>query len=227
MGLDPTDMTRTSLILPRILAWGRQHRRPFPWRGERDPYKLLVAEILLQRSRSGTVADVYATFIARWPTATDLVSASVSDVRHLLYPIGFAKRAVALQNLATIYLSWADTVITHAKLCKLPGVGKATASSVTASLGLGQVPIDSVSGRVYERAFGLVGDRLVETLTDGCNVLQLPTDELNWSTLDLAASTCLPKRPRCGQCPINEGCDWWATNQSPSARAAPSEAHVD
>src|SRR4249920_3808144 len=72
----------------RLLRWGREHRRPFPWREETDPFRVLVAEILLQRSRGTTVAPVYTKLWRRWPDAAALSLARVDSIRAVIRPLG-------------------------------------------------------------------------------------------------------------------------------------------
>jgi len=199
---------RRGTALKALLDWGRDHRRRFPWRGEKDPFRLLVAEVLLQRSRSTSVAPVFTALIGKWPDAASLSLASVAELEGLLHPLGLTKRATTLIQLASACIQLRATLGKDFNFASLPGVGPATATSVAASLGFAQVPIDSVSKRVYERALNLAGSRLDKMLADLCLTHTIPTDELNWAALDLAAAICLPKRPRCEECPLARVCHY-------------------
>ena len=191
-----------------LVEWGRVHRRVFPWRGEKDPFKLLVAEVLLQRSRSSSVATVLKEFFHRWPDASALISAPIGEVEKMLYPLGLVGRAGTIVQLATAYLKLQPRTWTPTSLRSLPGVGPITAASVSASLGLGLVPIDAVSRRVYERSIGQTTEGLDKTLAVLCLKYEIPTDELNWAALDLASAICMPKHPRCEGCPLCRVCQW-------------------
>lgn len=189
-----------------LVAWGQTHRRAFPWRGARDPYKLLVAEVLLQRSRSGTVDKVYAALLSRFPTARDLASADTAQVEALISPLGLTKRATTLQRIADELASDPSARWTEERFRALPGVGPATAASVACSIGLRALPIDSVSGRVYRRLLGVPNPSRARGIIRAASRGAIRLDELNWAALDLAAALCLPQVPRCVGCPIAEHC---------------------
>jgi len=91
---DPRAFTRD------LLRWGRANRRHFPWRTETDPFRILVAEVLLQRSRGKTVAKVYEALFDRWPDAEMLAKARTSSIRAVIRPLGLTRRAEILRNLA-------------------------------------------------------------------------------------------------------------------------------
>jgi A/G-specific adenine glycosylase len=195
-----------------VLAWGRANRRAFPWREETDPFRVLVAEVLLQRSRGGTVARVYGELFARWPTASALASADVEEVRSVIRPLGLVRRAETLRRLAAAVVERGDVPSSVAALQELPGVGR-YAASATAAVAFGRpVPtVDGVSARVYRRYFGLPSDlppvadeRLWATVADVTP--RGAVREWNWAVLDLAAAVCLPKVPRCPACPLRATC---------------------
>jgi A/G-specific adenine glycosylase len=172
----------------------------------RDPYKLLVAEVLLQRSRSGTVAKVYAALALRFPTARDLASAETAQVEALISPLGLSRRAITLQRIAEELESNPSVRWTEERLRALPGVGPATAASVACSMGLRALPIDAVSGRVYRRLLGVADPLRRPGITRAAKQRKIALDELNWAALDLAAALCLPKQPRCKSCPLAPVC---------------------
>jgi A/G-specific adenine glycosylase len=173
-----------------LVAWGRVERRSFPWRETSDPFRILVAEVLLQRSRGKTVATVYDELFHRWPDEGALGRARVTSIEAVIRPLGLTKRAVTLKALA------------H-EVADLGAVAFGTRAAV----------VDGVSARVYRRYFGLDGDgpatnddalwALVEEVTPHEHVR-----EWNWAVLDLAATVCLPKVPRCPSCPLRDGCAW-------------------
>src|SRR5437773_11867220 len=82
-----------------VLGWYRHHPRSFPWRDSRDPYALLVGEVLLQRTRGENVVPVFESFVARWPTPSDLARARTASIASVIRPIGLAKRAEILKEL--------------------------------------------------------------------------------------------------------------------------------
>ena len=196
----------------RLLRWGRANRRRFPWREERDPFRILIAEMLLQRSRGTTVAGVYEELFRRWPTPEALASANEEEIADVIRPLGLTRRSAALKRMAVQVVS--DGMPRSVEdLVRLSGVGRysATATAVSA-YGQRQPTVDGTSARVYRRFFGLSADRdsrvddelwaLVDEVTPGRPVIR----EWNWGVLDLASSICLPKVPRCPECPLAAKC---------------------
>lgn len=206
-----TSRART-LFARRLLAWGRRNRRSFPWREEPDPFKVLVAEVLLQRSRASTVAKVYNDLFARWPDARSLGRARVTTLRTVIRPAGLTGRAETLKALAETVAERGQVPRDVAGLLELPGVGPYAAAATSAVAFSRPAPVvDGVTARVYRRYFGLASDRpasqdeelwdLVREVTPG----RAPR-EWNWAVLDLAATICLPRRPRCLECPLASEC---------------------
>jgi A/G-specific adenine glycosylase len=198
----------------RLKAWGRINYRSFPWRETDDPFKVLIAEVLLQRSRGRTVAHVYEALFARWPDAKALSTARVPSIASVIRPLGLVRRAATLKSLASEILRRGDVPADIGALMALPGVGRYAASATLAvAFGRSVPTVDGVTARVYRRFFGLRGNEpasndkelwlTVERVTPTQGVR-----EWNWAVLDLAATVCLPKVPRCAVCPLARQCVW-------------------
>ncbi len=117
-----------------VLAYYRAHKRPLPWRRTRDPYHIVVAEIMLQQTQVTRVAEKYPMFIAAFPSFAALARASLRDVLQLWHGMGYNRRALALQRLAQAVLTEHKGHLprTPAQLQRLPGIGRATAASIAA-----------------------------------------------------------------------------------------------
>lgn len=193
-----------------VLAWyGREHR-DFPWRGVRDPYAVLVSEVMLQQTQASRIAERFPRFMARFPTARTLADARQSEVLAEWSGLGYNRRALALQRTAAhvAALGWPTEV---AELQRLPGIGPYTARAV-ASLAFG-TPVGVVDTNVRRwliRRFGI---------EDRSTALQRLADELAapgrdareiaaWThaTMELGARVCAARSPRCDVCPIASGC---------------------
>lgn len=217
---------RRRAFADRLLSWGRANRRDFPWRGERDPFRLLVAEVLLQRSRGKTVATVYQNLFSRWLTPDALSRAPVGHIEQTIRPLGLVKRAATLKALAGEISRLGRVPRTVPELISLPGVGKYAASATAAAaFGAEEPGVDSVSARVYRRYFGdpseadpSADDALWETVRQASR--GSPIRELNWAVLDLASTICLPKIPRCASCPLQVGCAWARSMSDPPSTLA-------
>ena len=195
----------------RLLAWARAEGRTFPWREETDPFRVLIAEILLQRSRGTTVAGVYRQLFRRWKTPRSLARAEVAHIEEVIRPLGLTRRAATLKRLAKEMVDLGALPSTMEGLMALPGVGRYAASATLAVLGKRSPAVDGTSARVYRRYFGLSAERdgqvddelwaLVEETSP-----RRPSPGWNHAVLDLASAICLPKVPRCPDCPLKARC---------------------
>ena len=200
----------------RLRRWGADHRRAFPWRETADPFRILVAEVLLQRSRGKTVAGVYSTLFRRWPDAESLARARVSSIASVIRPLGLVRRAGSIKALAAEIVRLGGVSDGFDELCAMPGVGRYAANATLAVAFDRPVPVvDGVSARVYRRYFGLEGTTPASTDPELWALVERATPrtrarEWNWAVLDLAAEVCLPKVPRCAECPLSRRCAWSA-----------------
>jgi A/G-specific adenine glycosylase len=198
-----------------LMKWGRANRRSFPWRETTDPFHVLVAEVLLQRSRGKTVAKVFEQLVARWPDAEALSHARVDSIRSVIRPLGLVRRAATLKELAAAIVELGSVPTTVDGLMELPGVGR-YAASATAAVAFRHraATVDGVTARVYRRFFALDAASPASNDRDLWNLVHEVTPqrrvrEWNWSVLDLAATVCLPGRPRCSECPLASGCAFY------------------
>jgi A/G-specific adenine glycosylase len=196
------------------MRWGTEHRRSFPWRETSDPFRILVAEVLLQRSRGKTVAVVYEELFGRWPDADALSRARTPSIASVIRPLGLVKRAGTLKALAREVEHIGDVPGTLDGLLALPGVGRYAANATLAVGFAKRAPVvDGVSARVYRRYFGLKTDLPPSADPELWRLVELATPrthnrEWNWAVLDLAGTICLPKVPRCPECPLVTHCVW-------------------
>lgn len=188
-----------------LFSWYRTEQRSFPWRGETDPYRILVSEAMLQQTQASRVIPFYDRFLTRFPTAESLAAADLQDVLGLWTGLGYNSRGLRLREAARKIEAdgWPTT---PAALVELPGVGPYTASAVAAFAFGARVPtIDTNLRRVLSRWHGepLNGASLhaaaVAALGD-------PAADWNQAMMDLGATTCVSKMPRCGPCPVKDWC---------------------
>lgn len=196
----------------RLLAWGRENRRSFPWRETDDPWRVLVAEVLLQRSRGKTVAKVFEELFRRWPDAEALGRAREASIGSVIRPLGLVRRASRLRAMAREVVRLEGVPSDSDGLLALPGVG-CYAANVTRVVGFGQrAPVvDGVTARVYRRYLGMSSDVPANSDPELWRVVDEVTPrgasrDWNWAVLDLASEVCLPLRPRCADCPLVERC---------------------
>ena len=200
----------------QLSTWACQHFREFPWRNTLDPYAIFIAEFLLQKTAAATVAPIYATFLARYPTLNDLAAASLAEVASLLQPLGLHFRCDRLCQSAKVILEQYQGKIpdTEAQLLALPGVGKYTARSICANAFSQPLAVlDTNVARILERFFGLQGNRVKSR----CKLLWKAADRVapgqevskwNLTLLDFGAAVCTAKNPKCAECPLQQQCNY-------------------
>lgn len=206
---------KVRLFSEYLLRFAESNLRDFPWRDEKDVFRILIAELLLQKSRSSTVAEVYIDFIKHWKDAVALSEAAVEEIEDVIRPLGLIGRAHRLSLLAKELVRFGEVPQTHKELMTLPGVGLYIASTTAAvAFGSHELAIDSVSSRVYRRYFGqanLEEDR--DTIKSIIDTIKNYTPKgkihiFNWAILDLSSIICLPKLPRCEECMLKASCSW-------------------
>ena len=199
----------------RLLGWYTRHRRTLPWRGVQDPYSVLVSEIMLQQTQVSRVLHFYPRFLARYPTLEDLAAARADAVRESWSGLGYYARARNLHATAQAIVADHGGRMPRRvdDLRRLPGVGRYTAGAV-ASLAFGDpVPaVDTNAARVLARVFGVRGrkgdtrrERRLWSLAARLVPVARPAD-WNQALMDLGATVCTARAPRCPRCPVRRVC---------------------
>jgi len=199
----------------RLLSWSRAHSRDLPWRSEpRDPYRVLVSELMLQQTQVDRVVPRFVTFLDRFPALRDLASASEEAVLEAWSGLGYYSRARRLHSLACrVVAELGELPEEPEELIQLPGIGPYTAAAV-ASLAFGRrVPVvDGDVMRVAARILALDADprRAASVRRISAWVVDLMNGhrpgEVNEALMELGATVCLPRAPRCRECPLAGHC---------------------
>lgn len=216
-------------MLSAVCAVGRQHFGAYPWHSDTDPFRKLVAEVLLARTTRRVVARLYGTLAAAYPDAEALAHADEADLLALLAPAGLRSRTRRLRALATSVAGLGRVPDTRDELLALPLVGQYTADAVLLYVHRERVlPLDSSVQRVLHRLVGGRDPGRTPPYSDECLLrlrqdlrARLSTDALVWlhqGLLAVAWSHCRP-RPRCGDCPLSGSCRYAAATR---ARGTPS-----
>ena len=198
-----------------LLAWYARHRRRLPWRGVRDPYAVLVSEVMLQQTQVARAIEFYPRFLARYPTLEDLAAAPADAVRESWDGLGYYARARNLHAAARQVMKRLGGRLPRRAedLAALPGIGRYTAGAV-ASLAFGaDVPaVDTNAARVLARAFRIRGrpksarrERRVWALAAAL-VPRGRAADWNQALMDLGARYCVARAPRCPACPVRRSC---------------------
>jgi A/G-specific adenine glycosylase len=168
-----------------LLAWFAEHGRDLPWRRTRDPYAILVSEVMLQQTQVERVIPRYLAWLERWPTVAALAAAPAADVIREWQGLGYNRRGLNLRRAALKIAAegWPDD------LTQLPGVGPYTAAAVANfALGRDVLPVDTNVSRIQERTGHHFSPAAGQAL------------------MDLGATVCLARIPRCGVCPLASAC---------------------
>lgn len=191
----------------RLLAWFRSEQRKLPWRGEKDPYRILVSEVMLQQTRVAVVQDRYKKFLRQFPTVGKLARAREQSVLAAWSGLGYYRRARALHAAAKKVTAAGAFPQNAEDLMELPGIGRYTAAAV-ASIAYGE-PVAAVDGNVKRVLARVTGESLNEEdnwrLAGELLDKQHPGD-FNQAMMELGAVMCLPGKPRCGECPVSWLC---------------------
>jgi A/G-specific adenine glycosylase len=193
----------------RLLAWYDRNARNLPWRQDRDPYRVWLAEVMLQQTRVGAVLEHYRHFLERFPTVQRLAAARESSVLAAWSGLGYYRRARMLHAAAKTIVQERRGIFprTVTGLRELPGIGRYTAAAV-ASIAFDE-PAAVVDGNV-ERVLGRVfGTGLAERdlwQTAGELLSRTRPGDFNQAMMELGATVCLPRQPRCTNCPVYELC---------------------
>ncbi len=209
-------MARTDSFAPRLLAWWDVHgRKDLPWQQKRTPYRAWVAEIMLQQTQVGTVAPYFERFVARFTDVEALARADLDDVLHLWSGLGYYARARNLHRAAGIVVrdhggTFPDT---EATLRALPGIGRSTAAAIVAQAYGRRAPIlDGNVKRVLARRHRVAGPvSSTATLDELWRLAESHTPhdraaDYTQAVMDLGATVCRRRRPRCVDCPVRTGC---------------------
>ena len=185
-----------------LLAWFAANGRDLPWRGTRDPYSILVSELMLQQTQVSRVVPRYLQWLERWPTVESLAAASPADVIRAWQGLGYNRRGLALHRAACEVAEhgWPD------ELTELPGVGPYTAAAIgNFAFGRPVLPVDVNVRRVLSRTGKTFGPEAAQAL------------------FDLGATVCLGRVPRCGACPLAGSCPSAGRRYEPERKQGPFE----
>jgi A/G-specific adenine glycosylase len=203
----------------RLLAWFRAHQRDLPWRESRDPYRIWVAEIMLQQTRIAAVLPYYERFLRRFPNVTSLARARQSEVLKLWSGLGYYSRARNLPAAAKQIVSHHsgefprdfDTALS------LPGIGRYTAAAVLSiAYDAPLAVLDGNVARVLARLGAVRGDLRApgtwQNLSDAAQCLLACKDASDWNQalMELGETICTPQSPRCADCTIRRWCKAYA-----------------
>ena len=186
----------------KLLGWFAENGRDLPWRRTRDPYAILVSEVMLQQTQAARVVPRYLDWLERWPSVESLAAAPAAEVIRAWQGLGYNRRALNLQRAAQAVVAdgWPDD------LTALPGVGPYTAAAVACfAFGRPVLPVDVNVRRVLERTGFAFDHSCAQAL------------------MDLGATVCIARVPRCEECPLAAACPSRGRRYEPLRKQGPFE----
>ena len=204
------------MIAPQLLAWWDKHgRKHLPWQKNRTPYRIWVSEVMLQQTRADTVIAYFERFVASFPDTRVLAAASEDDVLAIWAGMGYYSRAHNLLKAARIVVRQhsGDLPRDFDSLVALPGIGRSTAGAILAlAHGQRKAILDGNARRVLARVGAVEGwpgkasvSRTLWRLAEA-NTPSERVRDYTQAIMDLGATVCLRRRPRCSSCPLADSC---------------------
>jgi A/G-specific adenine glycosylase len=202
-------------VQDRLLAWYHANKRTLPWRGQRSAYAVWVSEIMLQQTRVEAVIPYYEKWMRLFPTVEALANASERDVLNAWEGLGYYSRARNLHKAAKIVADQHNGEVPRDldELRQLPGIGRYTLGAIASiAFGMDVSALDGNIKRVYARIFDIevpvdspAGEKILWELADR-NLPKGHAGDYNQALMDLGATICVPKNPRCLICPVMKLC---------------------
>jgi A/G-specific adenine glycosylase len=199
----------------QLLLWAAQHPRPLPWKGERDPYKIWLSEVILQQTRVEQGLPYYERFVAQYPSIRELADASEDELFKLWEGLGYYSRARNLHATAKHIAYDLNGLFpsTYEGIRALKGVGDYTAAAIASfAFDLPHAVLDGNVYRVLARFFGIemptdtpTAKRTFAAIAQELLDLEQPA-AFNQAIMDFGATWCTPRQPQCGDCPMRSAC---------------------
>jgi A/G-specific adenine glycosylase len=206
-----------------VLAWYDASGRALPFRRTRDPWAILVSEVMAQQTQIARVAEAWSRFMARFPTPTALAASSPADVLRAWQGMGYDRRAINLRRAAQAIRDEHGGQVPDdiEALQRLPGIGPYTARAIAAiAFGRPVGAVDTNVRRVLGRTLDLEGSAVVQAAADACIDRARPGDWTH-AVMDVGATVCRPRSPRCDACPLRPWCRFGLANGASPVTVTP------
>jgi A/G-specific adenine glycosylase len=202
-----------------LIEWFQENGRDLPWRRTRDPYKILVSEIMLQQTNVDIVIPIYEKFLQKFPTIKTLAHSSIQEIKEITDDLGYKRRGDYLHEIAKqiTYERSGEFPSNLDELLSLKGIGRYTAGAILSFAFEKSAPIVDVNvERVFERIFGLWEweknakfEKEIWKLSEAMIANRKDVWTINQGILDLGATICIVKKPKCPLCPMIEICEYY------------------
>lgn len=210
-----------ALFRKRLLLWFKRNKRDYPWRETHDPFRVLIAEMMLQRTKAGQVLDVYNNFFSELNSPKEVAHVDLRKLHKILYPLGLKWRVKNFKNVCISLIKDHNGRIPHTRtdLLILPGVGEYVAGIILSVVfNKPEWVVDSNIVRIFKRYFGISTikegrrDKHVMELAKIYSTVRNPK-KANLALIDFSALICLPRNPKCKSCPLSNTCRYYSFNK--------------
>lgn len=211
-----------SNISQKIIENHHLYKRDFRWRHTKDPYEIMIAEFMLQRTKADQVVPVYANFLKKYPDIKSLSKADIEDIKKIIRPLGLHWRSAHFKKAAEYILGEYNGNIPSIReeLLKIPGVGDYVAGVILAvSFSKNSPIVDSNIARVLNRYFGMAlegeirrNKKIVEKADELFSHCNCEPKEMLFSIIDFSALMCTPLNPKHEICPFKDECRLYIKN---------------
>ncbi|MGB9748148.1 MAG: hypothetical protein ACPLXM_14575 [Bacteroidales bacterium] len=203
-----------AIFRKKIVSWFKKNGRVYPWRETGDPFRVIVAEMMLRRTKANQVVPVYERFFREFPDVETLAKADQEDVEKILYPLGLKWRIPAFTMMAREVVEKYHSGIpdNREELASLPGVGEYVAGAVLSmAYGKNEWLVDSNIVRIFKRYFGIKTSkegRRDKHVIEIAKIYASGKDprRATMGILDITALICKPGKPICKRCPLRRRC---------------------
>ena len=230
-GLEENQQDRLARIREGLLSWFKENARDLPWRRTRDPYAILVSEVMLQQTQVDRVLPYYTRFLERFPTVQALAAGPTADVIRIWSGLGYNRRAVNLQRAARAVVDEQGGAFPEdpADLKKLPGIGAYTAGAIAAFAYERDVAfLDTNMRRVISRVIVGTESAPESDAIESATALLPPGHGWIWNQalIEFGALQCTARRPACVICPLRDECAAYPTMQLALQRKSSGVSHA-
>lgn len=200
-----------------LFRWFNRNKRNYPWRETKDPFRVLIAEMMLQRTKADQVRHVYLKFISNFKTPYDVARTSMRRLNRILYPLGLRWRIKKFKQVSQSIVKNFGGKIPQSRdeISKLPGVGDYVAGIVLSiAFNKKEWIVDSNVVRVFKRYFGISTSKEGRRDRHVIDIAKIYVDcikpkEANLALLDFAALICIPRKPEHERCPLSVSCNYF------------------
>ncbi|MFW9778615.1 MAG: A/G-specific adenine glycosylase [Candidatus Heimdallarchaeota archaeon] len=209
-------------IINDLIEWFRLYGRDLPWRHTRDPYQILISEIMLQQTNVDLVIPIYKRFLKKFPTIQSLARSKISRIRAITDQLGYKRRGLYLQQIARQIVSEKGGIIpnTLEGLISLKGIGRYTAGAILSfayelqdkAAAIVDVNVERIIIRLFalwNREKNAALEKEIWMIAENITVSSKDSWTINQGLLDLGATICVSQKPKCHICPIRTFCEYY------------------